>query len=99
MRFIEFEGDISILQEGKVREDKTKPDIEQRDEYSAENFMILSIKNEVKVLTSVKNLASKNLSNFPTTIKEDQELLLRDDTEHNLTFNQRNCIVYRNGEK
>ena len=64
MRFIEFEGDISILQEGKVREDKTKPDIEQRDEYSAENFMILSIKNEVKVLTSVKNLASKNLRTF-----------------------------------
>ena len=35
------------------------------------------------------------LEKYPTTLEEDLKILERED----LTFNQRNCVLYRSGEK
>ena len=55
----------------------------------------LSIRNEVEVLSELKRTAEKCMSAFQTTIEED-EILLKDPK---LTFNQRNCVIVRRGEK
>jgi hypothetical protein len=36
---------------------------------------------------------------YPTSLDHDLELLKKDDTTHELTFNQRNAVLYRSGEK
>lgn len=39
------------------------------------------------------------LAAYPNTVEEDTEILTRDDKERYLSFNQRNCVVFRKGEK
>jgi hypothetical protein len=39
------------------------------------------------------------LATYPNTVEEDTKILARDDKEHYLTFNQRNCVYFRKGEK
>ena len=39
------------------------------------------------------------LAAYPNSIEEDAEILARDDKEQYLTFNQRNCVYFRKGEK
>lgn len=39
------------------------------------------------------------MSRYPTTLKEDLELLAKDDKEQTFTYNERNCILFRSGEK
>jgi len=55
--------------------------------------------NELTAWILLKLIAQKNLGNYPNTLEEDNELMEKDAKEHNLTFNQRNCIIYRRGEK
>ena len=55
----------------------------------------LSLKNERKVLEKIYSMAKAGLNAYPTTYQEDLEILKRDD----LTFNQRNCVLFRSGEK
>ena len=40
-------------------------------------------------------MCEEELSHYPQTKEEDEEILQRDD----LTFNQRNCVLFRHGEK
>mmetsp|Transcript_7199 Transcript_7199/g.5468 ORF Transcript_7199/g.5468 Transcript_7199/m.5468 type:complete len:96 (-) Transcript_7199:55-342(-) len=40
-------------------------------------------------------MASEALQHYPTTYEEDLEVLKRED----LTFKERNCVLYRSGEK
>ena len=56
---------------------------------------IISIDNEKKMLRRLKSIAENRLSEYPETYDEDLKLLKNAD----LTFNQRNCIVFRMGEK
>ena len=55
----------------------------------------LSIRNEKRVLKKIYDLTSAQLLAYPTTIEHDEEQL-KDDS---LTFNHRNSILYRLGEK
>ncbi len=55
----------------------------------------LSIRNEKRVLKKIYDLTSAQLLAYPTTIEQDEEQL-KDDS---LTFNHRNSILYRLGEK
>lgn len=43
--------------------------------------------------------AKKILNGYPTTYQEDLDRLEKDDKEHNLTSNERNCILFIKGEK
>jgi len=39
------------------------------------------------------------LVKYPTSYKEDMEILAKDDIDHKLPINERNCIILRKGEK
>lgn len=55
----------------------------------------ISIKNEKKALERMYRHAMEIYDKYPTTIEEDEKILERED----LTFNLRNCVLYRHGEK
>ena len=55
----------------------------------------ISKRNEKKVWESIKSMCEEGLSRYPSTLEEDMEILQRD----NLTFNERNCTLFRSGEK
>ena len=40
-------------------------------------------------------MSEEALAAYPQTLEEDMEILKRD----NLTFNERNCVLFRSGEK
>jgi hypothetical protein len=55
----------------------------------------ISIENEKKMLQKLKEIATKCLSKFPQTYEDDVQQL----ANKSLTYNERNCLVYRSGEK
>lgn len=50
-------------------------------------------------MARVRQLCVDALKQYPHSLKEDIELLKKDDQEHHLSFNQRNCVLFRSGEK
>ncbi len=60
----------------------------------------MSIRNEKKVLNKIKEIAIEAYEKYPHSLEEDLEILAADDSgEKSLTFNERNCVLYRSGEK
>jgi len=57
------------------------------------------IDNELATWNLIKETAQQDLDKFPNSLQDDIDLLAKDDEDHNLTFNKRNCIIYRKGEK
>ena len=55
----------------------------------------ISRNNEKRVWQAIKGMAAQGLARYPNTIEEDREILTRTD----LTFNERNCTLFRLGEK
>ena len=47
------------------------------------------------MLLHLKRLAEEGIAKYPTTLEEDYEILKRDD----LSFNNRNWVLMRSGEK
>ena len=54
-----------------------------------------SIANECAALILLKNTCENMLSKYETTLEEDKRIL----EEQALTYNEKNCIVLRMGEK
>ncbi len=44
---------------------------------------------------SIKSMSEQALALYPQTLEEDMKILERED----LTFNERNCVLFRSGEK
>ena len=63
--------------------------------FKAQNVNPLSRENEERALKRLKVLCIDAIKEFLTTREEDLELL----KNVKLTFNQRNCILYRASEK
>lgn len=63
--------------------------------FTADDIGPLSRANEIQVWQAVKTICTDYLNEYPTTLDQDIELL-KDDS---LTFNQRNCVLFRSGEK
>ena len=101
MRFVEYDGDMMLLAAAKMKDEQGKPPTEEGApiEYKAENLSVMSIKNESKILSKIKQMSETYLAAYPNSIEEDTEILARDDKEQYLTFNQRNCVYFRKGEK
>ena len=59
----------------------------------------MSVHNEVKTLSRLKEKSLTSLASYPNTLEEDNELLAKDAEKQHLTFNQRNCVLFRKGEK
>ena len=55
-----------------------------------------SADNEAKAWFRIKNLMEESLGKYPTTLSQDYEILKTDKT---LTYNTRNCVLLRVGEK
>ena len=56
---------------------------------------IFFIENEIMALKLLKKFCMERLSKYPETYEEDLELLKKP----TLTFNERNCILFRSSEK
>ena len=50
-------------------------------------------------MARLRQLCTDGLKQYPHSLQEDMEILKLDDEEHNLSFNQRNCVLFRSGEK
>ena len=55
--------------------------------------------NEIKVWLKIDSLADEALSKYDTTYQEDLDLLEKVYSKHVLTYNERNCVLFRSGEK
>ncbi len=107
LRFAEWDGDMMVLAQAKMRDEKSRgvqPDSDSDDEqvksYKAENISVLSISNERRVLQRIRCLCEDNLKHYPNSLAEDEEALRQDEEgAAPLSFNQRNCVLFRKGEK
>ncbi len=93
LRYVEYDGDLNAISEYLV------PPVEDvrtcRGMRRKLRLAPVSVENEKKALGKLKLIAEKCLSKYPQTYEEDLKLL----QNKLLTFNQRNCIVLRSGEK
>ena len=58
-----------------------------------------SKENELRAWQYITKVIEGALSLYSTTLEEDQQILKKDQQENHLSINERNCILYRKGEK
>lgn len=87
MRFVELE-DVSIVPQLILdcQDDKSQ--------FKAGKVPPISVQNEKQVLLKLSKKAKKGMSKYATTLEDDAEIL-----KGELTENQRNCTLMRQGEK
>ena len=56
----------------------------------------INVDNEAKAWFKIKNLMEESLDKYPTTLSQDYDILKSDKS---LTYNTRNCVLLRVGEK
>jgi histone-lysine N-methyltransferase SETD3 len=105
LRFVEFDENITLLIDYQARA-ATQNQIQDSDSddgiddpnkgFKAKDLPPLSIRNEQKVLLRMKLEATKLLKNYPTSYEEDLDIL---ENNKDLTFNTRNAVLMRSGEK
>ena len=102
LRFTEFDENIAYLYQLKgawSQRTKQRPDDSDEPEptsyWNADDIPTISKQNERRVWERIKIMAEEYLSRYPNTLEEDMQILERD----NLTFNERNCTLFRAGEK
>lgn len=107
LRFVEYDENIMLIYQYQAaaqsaaqrykRNDDSESD-EDNDPskgFKAKDLPPLSIRNEKRVLTKISDLCRIQMATYPQTLDEDMEILERTD----LTFNQRNAVLFRSGEK
>lgn len=87
MRFVELE-DISIMPE-LIQQCQ-----DEKSHFKATKAKPISIQNEKKVLSKFRELVKEGIAKYTTSLEDDIEILKGD-----LTENQRNCALMRQGEK
>ena len=55
--------------------------------------------NETKAWKHIQKQAQTALDKYPTTLEEDNAILAQDKTDKKLTYNERTCVILRQGEK
>ena len=98
MRFVEFQGDPMVLYKFQFQQSSTKKPDEDDEEtaYQGTNIPPISVENEARVLHQIMLKAQTQYKRYPMTYEEDVAIL---ETKKDMTFNQRNCILMRSGEK
>lgn len=51
------------------------------------------------MLSFVHKQATDCLKMYPDSLQTDMQILAKDDETHSLSFNERNCVLFRAGEK
>jgi len=67
------------------------------DDFKIDDIEPLSIQNEIAVLQTLAKSAAKQLSNFDSTVDDDNRMLT--DAKRKLSMNIRNAVLMRRGEK
>jgi histone-lysine N-methyltransferase SETD3 len=98
LRFINFKGDPMTLYKFQIMEGSSKKADEDNEEnyFQCTNIPPISIENETQCLNQIKDQCKVQLNEYPTTYEEDLKLL---ETNKDLTYNQRNCVIMRSSEK
>lgn len=98
LRFVSFKGDPMVLYKFQIQEGSLKRTDEDNEEnyFRCSNVPPISAENEMMVLVQIKEQCSFQLKGYPTTYEEDLKIL---QTHKDLTYNQRNCVMMRSGEK
>jgi len=105
MRFCEYEGDMMTLIQAKMRDEKNnKQESSESDDaqpscWKAENLGVISRENEKRVLAHIKKLCVEALKKYQHSMQQDITILAEDDKDQKLSFNLRNCVLFRLGEK
>ena len=60
---------------------------------------MISIRNEKEAWKHIMKVMDIHLEKFPQTLEDDDKILETDETQNNLTVNQKNCVLYRRNEK
>ena len=100
LRFVEFDDNINIFhlmteQWKKKEENSDSEDDNGQQVFKADNIKPQSVALERRVFLSIKSLCQVALDKYPNSLEKDYELLKLD----SLTFNERNCVLFRSGEK
>lgn len=98
LRFVNFRGDLMVLYKFVFQQGSSKR-LNEHDfyeTYHGTNFPPLSVRNETKALKGAITLARNSLDKYATSYEEDCRML---EENKELTFNQRNCVIMRAGEK
>ncbi|KAL4487539.1 hypothetical protein ABPG72_007059 [Tetrahymena utriculariae] len=94
LRFILIRDNSKLLMLSSLHEQQTENN-ENLQGYKPQKTPPISIQNETEMWVRISNMCQNSISLYSTTLKEDKELLAKD----NLTQNQRNCVLLRSGEK
>ena len=102
LRFVEFDDNINIFhlmqEQWKRKESRADSDEEDSDGeqvFKADNIKPQNAALEKRVFANIKQLCQIALEKYPGSLENDYELLKLE--TH--TFNERNCILFRSGEK
>jgi hypothetical protein len=106
LRFVEYDENITLIYQyqaaavSKAQRNRRGDDSDSDDDdlskgFKAKDLPPLSVRNEKKVLQKILFLAKVAYEKYPRSYEEDMKLLERTD----LTFNERNCLLYTSGEK
>lgn len=97
LRFVEFAGNPMTLYNYQFQQPPKKTeDDDDENVFQGTNIPPMSIENEKKVLAKIQKYAIEQLKRYPTTYEEDLKIL---ETNKEMTWNQRNCVLMRSGEK
>ena len=98
LRFAEFQGDPMTLYKYQIQQNTAKKYEDDDDDsgFKGTNIPPISIANEKRVLNKITLQALTQLKKYPTSYEEDIAIL---EARKDLTFNQRNAVLMRSGEK
>ena len=114
VRFVTYRGDYSYLmlakneaineytnrmKAGHNKDSDDSDDVDLSDVFKGTDLRPHSLESERIVWEKIGELAHEQLNRYPQTLEEDLELLSKDDKEGFLSYNCRNCVLFRSGEK
>ena len=104
-RFIGFKGDHLVLDDYSDLAYKKYADIADKKETMLEEYVDKIFEEPLDIMTEVSAWfvilwkVEDDLRAYSTTLEEDLKLLEEDDKNHNLSYNERNCIMLRRNDK
>ena len=97
LRFVEFAGDPMTLYKYQFQQPTKKgEDDDEESVFQGTNIPPISIENEKRILQKIEKLSIEQYKQYPTTYEEDLKIL---ETNKEMTWTQRNCVLMRSGEK
>jgi len=99
LRFVQYEGDPMTLYKFQFAQNAKRNDEDDDDanSFQGTNIPPISLSNEKSVLKRIMDQALIQLKKYPTTYEEDLKIL--ENQKDKMSWNNRNCVLMRSGEK